>query len=99
MIQLATRRLLGVPSIFNLACSVAPWGSEDDLNAVRNYIPIGLAQAHLFETSQFSISSAARGYRGKTITPHGPVPAGMVAVTALSARFTSEMLFDGPLAE
>jgi len=39
------------------------------------------------------------GYRGKTITPHGPVPAGIVAATVLSARFTTEMLFDGPLAE
>ena len=39
------------------------------------------------------------GYRGKTITPHGPVPTGIVATTVLSARFTAEMLFDGPLAE
>src|SRR6266849_6812756 len=39
------------------------------------------------------------GSRGKTITPHGPVPTGIVAATVLSARFTTEMLFDGPLAE
>jgi len=77
---------------------VWPLGGLGDLNSVRNYIPIGVPQAQLLET-YFHVGSGKEGYRGKTITPHGPVPVGIVATTVLSARFTAEMLFDGPLAE
>jgi hypothetical protein len=38
-------------------------------------------------------------YRGRTITPHGPEPAFTFLVTVLVARSTTEMLFEGPLAE
>jgi len=38
------------------------------------------------------------GYRGKTITPHGPVPAGIVAGCVVG-KIHYRMLFDGPLAK
>jgi hypothetical protein len=38
-------------------------------------------------------------FRGKTSTPQGPVPAFTFLVTVLVARFTTEISFEGPLAE
>src|ERR1700733_5319307 len=38
-------------------------------------------------------------YRGNTSTPQGPVPAFTFLVTVFVARFTTEISFEGPLAE